>query len=49
MGNSYGRGAYKDKYILVRAPKREMGERVVVAGQYMLEEIARRVDEYISS
>ena len=46
---SYGRGSYKDKYILIRVPKREMGERVVVAGQYMLEEIARRVDEYISS
>ena len=46
---SYGRGSYKDKYILVRVPKREMGERVVVAGQYMLEEIARRVDEYVSS
>ena len=46
---SYGRGAYKDKYIIVRVPKRKMGERVFVAGQYLLEEIARRVNEYISS
>ncbi len=46
---SYGRGFYKDKYVMVKIPKREMGERVVFAGQYMLEEIERRVDEYISS
>lgn len=46
---SYGRGSYKDKYVIVKVPKREIGEKVINAGQYMLGEIARRVDEYISS
>ncbi len=43
---SYGRGSYKDKYVIVKCPKREFGEKVINAGQYMLEEIKKRVDEY---
>ena len=46
---SYGRGFYKDRYVMVKVPKRELGEKVINAGQYMLEEIAKRVDEYVSS
>ncbi len=46
---SYARGFYKDRYIMVRVPKKELGEKVIFAGQYMLEEIEKRVDEYISS
>lgn len=46
---SYGRGSYKDKYIMVKIPKRELGEKVINAGQYMLEEIEKQVEEYISS
>ena len=46
---SYGRGFYKDKYVMVKVPKRELGENVINAGQYMLEEIEKRVNEYISS
>lgn len=46
---SYGRGFYKDRYVIVKVPKRELGEKVINAGQYMLEEIEKRVDEYISS
>ena len=46
---SYGRGYYKDKYVMVKVPKKELGEKVINAGQYMLEEIEKRVDEYISS
>ncbi len=46
---SYGRGNYKDRYVMVKVPKKEMGEKVVFAGQYILEEIERRVNEYISS
>ena len=46
---SYGRGFYKDRYVMVKVPKRELGEKVINAGQYMLEEIEKRVDEYISS
>ena len=46
---SYARGFYKDRYVMIKVSKREMGEKVVFAGQYMLEEIERKVDEYISS
>ena len=46
---SYGRGFYNDKYVMVKVPKREIGEKVINAGQYMLEEIEKRVNEYISS
>ena len=45
---SYGRGSYKDRYIMVRVPKRELGEKTINAGQYMLEEVAKRIEEYIS-
>ena len=45
----YGRGFYKDRYVMVKVPKSELGEKVVGAGQYMLEEIAKKVEEYISS
>lgn len=44
---SYGRGFYEDKYVIVKVPKREIGEKVINAGQYMLEEIRKKVDEYI--
>ena len=43
---SYGRGSYKDKYVIVKSPKREFGEKVINAGQYMLKEIKKKVDEY---
>lgn len=46
---SYGRGFYKDKYVMVKVPKKELGEKVINAGQYMLEEISKKLDEYISS
>ena len=44
----HGRGFYKDTYVMVKVPKKELGEKVVNAGQYMLEEISKKVDEYIS-
>ena len=46
---SYGRGFYKDKYVMVKVPKSEIGDKVINAGQYMLDEINKRVEEYISS
>lgn len=46
---SYGRGSYKDKYVMIKVPKRELGENVINAGQYMLEEIEKQVEKYISS
>ena len=46
---SYGRGFYKDRYVMVKVPKSELGEKVINAGQYMIGEIAKKVEEYISS
>jgi len=45
----YGRGNYKDRYVMVKIPKEEMGKSVKFAGEYMLEEIEKKVNEYISS
>ena len=45
---TYGRGSYTDKYILVKVPKKELGTKVINAGQYMLREIEKRVNEYLS-
>lgn len=49
MSISYGSGFYKDKYVMVKVLKKEIGQRVINAGQYMLEEITKRIYEYISS
>ena len=40
---NYGRGYYKDKYIMVKIPKKELGEKTVVAGQYLLKELYSRI------
>ena len=45
----YGRGNYKDRYVMVKIPKEEMGKSVKFAGEYLLEEIEKKVNEYISS
>ena len=45
----YGRGSYKDKYIMVKIPKREFGEKVVNAGQYMLKELYQRIEQALES
>ena len=34
---------------MIKVPKKELGEKVINAGQYILEEISKKVDEYISS
>ena len=41
----YGRGTYKDRYTMVKIPKEEIGEKVVTAGQYMLQEVYERIEE----
>ena len=43
----YGRGSYTDKYVIVKVPKNEMGKNIVNAGQYMLEEVEKRINEAI--
>jgi len=44
---SYGRGFYKDKYILVKVPKKDINKKVICAGQYMLSEIDKSVYKYV--
>ena len=46
---TYGRSNYKDKYALIKVPKIEFGNKVVNAGEYMLAEIEKRIENYISS
>lgn len=43
----YGRGSYTDKYVIVKVAKNEMGKNIVNAGQYMLEEVEKRINEAI--
>ena len=46
VARTYGE-AFSDKYVMVKVPKNEMGEKVFHAGQYMLEEIAKQVEKRI--
>ena len=46
---NYGRGSYKDKYVMIQVPKKEFGEKVVVAGQYMLKELSNRIENAVKS
>lgn len=43
----YGRGSYKDKYIMVKITKKEFGEQTVEARQYMLQELYSRIQQSI--
>ena len=38
---------YNNRFAMLKIPKRDMGEKVVNAGQYMLEEITKRVNSAI--
>ena len=38
---------YNPHYFMITVPKKEMGERVFHAGEYMLDEIQKRIDEYL--
>lgn len=45
----YGRGSYKDKYVLVKVPKDKMDEsHIINAGEYMLYEINKRIELVIN-
>ena len=48
VARTYGE-AFSDRYVMIKVPKKEMGERVFHAGQYMLAEIERQVEQAISS
>lgn len=44
---NYGRGSYKDRYVMIKIPKNEFGEKTVAAGQYMLKELYSRIAQAI--
>ena len=46
---NYGRGLYKDKYVIIKIPKKEFGEKTVSAGQYMLTELYSRIEQAIEN
>lgn len=43
----YGRGAYKDKYVMIKIPKSKFEKKVIVAGQYMIQELDRIIQRKI--
>ena len=44
---NYGRGSYKDKYVMIKIPKRELGEQTFEAGQYMLQELYSKIEKTV--
>ena len=45
----YGRNVFNDRYVMLKVPKSEFGKNIVNAGEYMLEEINKRLDEYYNN
>ncbi len=45
----YGRNTFNDRYVMLKVPKNEIGQSVVNAGQYILEEINKVLDEYYNN
>ena len=45
----YGRGYYKDKYVMIKVPKNELGKDVVDAGFYMLNEVNNRINNLVNN
>ena len=46
---NYGRGSYKDKYVMIKIPKKEFGSQIVVAGQYMLRELSLKIERTLET
>ena len=44
---NYGRGSYKDRYVMIKIPKKEFGGKTVTAGQYMLQELYSRIQQEV--
>ncbi len=47
VARTYGE-TFSDKYVMIKVPKKEMGEKVFHAGQYMLDEIEKKVEQRIT-
>ena len=43
---TYGE-TFSDKYVIIKVPKKDMGEKVFHAGQYMLDEIQKQIEKKI--
>ena len=43
----YGRGYYKDKYVIIKIPKKDYGDKVINAGFYMMQEINRIIQNIL--
>ena len=48
VARTYGE-TFSDRYVMIKAPKKEMGEKVFHAGEYMLDEIEKQVENAIST
>lgn len=46
---NYGRGSYKDRYVMIKVPKKEFGEKTVSAPQYMLKELYSRIEQKVEN
>ncbi len=46
---NYGRGAYKDRYVMIKIPKSEFGKQCVAAGQYMLRDLSLKIEQTIEN
>ena len=42
----YGRGNYKDEYVMIKIPKKDLKTEVTNAGVYMMEETEKRINDY---
>ena len=44
---NYGRGSYKDKYVMIKIPKKEFEKQTIEAGKYMLQELYSKIEEAV--
>lgn len=47
VARTYG-DVFSDNYVMIKVPKKEMGQKVFHAGQYMLEEIEKQIEQRIA-
>jgi len=45
---SYGKVTFSDEYVMIKIPKKDFGAQVINAGEYMLAEIEKRINDCIA-
>ena len=45
----YGRSTYNDDYVVLKVPKKGFGKNAIFAGEYMLSEVSKVLDEFYSN